>query len=136
MRIMRDNTPKRSPRALYALSFVLLLATEVLIALFGRDRFVRPYVGDMLVAVLICCFVRIFLPWGVRLLPLWVFLFSAAVEAAQYVDLVSRLGIADNVFLRTLIGTTFSWADIACYAVGCGVFFLVEVRRHRKEGVS
>lgn len=67
-------------RGIYAIAFVLLLVTEVLIALFVRDRFIRPYGGDILVTVLICCFVRILFPERIKLLPLLVFLFAAAVE--------------------------------------------------------
>ena len=39
-------------RGIYAIAFVLLLVTEVLIALFVRDRFIRPYGGDILVTVI------------------------------------------------------------------------------------
>jgi len=54
-----------------------------------------------------------------RLLPLWVFLFAACVEVGQYFDLVALLGLADNRFLSILMGRTFSWMDLICYAVGC-----------------
>lgn len=47
---------------------------EVLIALYVRDRFIRPYVGDMLVVVLVYSFVRIFLPTGIPRMPFYVFL--------------------------------------------------------------
>ena len=45
-------------RLWYAGVFVLLLGVECLIALYVRDRFIRPYVGDMLVTVLLYFFVR------------------------------------------------------------------------------
>lgn len=124
MRSMRSKAP--SGRGWYALCFVLLFAAEVMIALFVRDRFVRPYGGDVLVTVLICCFVRIFFPEGFRALPLAVFAFAAAVEVGQYFDLVSRLGLAGNTVLQVALGSTFSWADIVCYAAGCALFFLAE----------
>ena len=60
-------------RLIYGAAAVVLLAAEILIALFVRDAFVRPYGGDILVTVLICCFLRIFLPDGLKLLPLYVF---------------------------------------------------------------
>jgi len=111
----------------YLLAFLLILITEVLIALFVRDRFIRPYGGDILVTVLICCFVRIFFPSGLRLLPLWVFLFAAAVEVGQYFDFVSLLGLGDIAFFRILLGSTFSAADILCYGAGCVIFALAEL---------
>ena len=116
----------KSKRIRYIAAFLVILAAEVLIALFVRDRFVRPYVGDILVTVLICCFVRGIFPndehWTVRLVPLWVFLFAAAVEVGQYFDYVSLLGLSEIAFFRILLGTSFSWADIVCYGIGCAAF--------------
>ena len=38
----------------YLLAFVVVLLLEIIIALFVRDRFVRPYIGDYRFAVLFC----------------------------------------------------------------------------------
>lgn len=116
----------KKARLTYAALFSVILLFEVLIALFVRDDFVRPYVGDMLVTLLICCFVRIFFPTGVKLLPIYVFIFASAVEAGQYFDMVKLLGLENNTFLSVLLGRTFSLADIMCYAVGCLAFFGLE----------
>ena len=88
---------KRIP---YAIAFFALLLLEIIIALFVRDAFIRPYGGDILVTILICCFVRVFFPTGVRPLPLYVFLFAAAVEIGQYFDFVTLLGLGDSRFFR------------------------------------
>ena len=113
------------PRTAYALCSAGIFLTEVLIALFVRDDFIRPYGGDVLVTVLICCFVRIFFT-KIRFLPLWVFLFAAAVEVGQAFDFVSLMGLGDIAFFRILLGSTFSWADLVCYAAGCALFFGME----------
>ena len=110
----------------YILAFVLLLTVEILIALFVRDDFIRPYGGDILVTVLICAAVRILFPTGIRLLPLWVFLFAAGVEIGQYFDFVTLLGLGNIAFFRILLGSTFSFADLLCYAAGCVLFLLGE----------
>jgi len=114
-------------RLVYAAAFVVLLLTEILIALFVRDAFIRPYGGDILITVLLCCFVRIFFPERVRLLPLWVFLFSAAVEIGQYFDYASILGFTEPGIIRTILGSSFSPADLLCYAAGCILFALAEL---------
>ena len=113
-------------RLFYLFATLVLLAIEVLIALFVHDNFVRPYVGDMLVVVVIYTFVRIFVPQKCRLLPLWIFLFAVAVEVLQYFEIVRLLGLSRNRFMSVLIGGTFDWKDIACYAVGCGLLSLYE----------
>ena len=113
-------------RFLYAAIFCGLLALEVCIALFVHDTFIRPYVGDMLVTLLLCCLCRVVFPCKIRLLPLFVFIFAALVELGQYFDLVALLGLADNRFLSILMGRTFSWLELLCYAVGCAAAFLLD----------
>ena len=117
---------KAKRRLTYMLLFLLFLAIEVLIALFVRDNFIRPYVGDVLVTVVICLFLRIFIPFKARLLPLLVFILAALVEIGQYFDFVALLGLSDNRFFSVLLGRTFSLADIICYGAGCIIFFLAE----------
>lgn len=120
------HSDKKNLRIVYAILFALLFITEILIALFVNDDFIRPYGGDFLVTILICCFVRIFFPIKCRLLPILVFLFSAAVEIAQYFNFVSLLGLDKIKFLRILLGTSFSFIDLICYAAGCAVFYFCE----------
>lgn len=113
-------------RVVYISLTVFLLAVEVLIALFVRDRIVRPYIGDMLVVVVIYTFVRIWIPDSVPLLPLYVFLFATVVEISQYFNLIELLGVSDSKFMRILLGTSFDVKDIVCYAVGCALVWVAE----------
>ena len=119
----------------YPLATIGITLIEVMIALFIRDNFVRPYVGDMLVVVLIYTFLKIFFTEKPRILPLYVFLFAAAVELMQRVHIVELLGLQDNHFLSILIGTTFDIKDIICYAAGCLVCGVWEVWKWKKGEV-
>lgn len=57
---MKQTDTKNKKRLFYLITALLLLMTEVLIALFVHDRFIRPYAGDILVVLLIYALVRIF----------------------------------------------------------------------------
>ena len=116
----------KNNRLTYLLIFCGLLATEIVIALFVNDAFVRPYVGDMLVTLLLCCLCRVIVPNSVRLLPVYLFVFATCVEIGQYFDLVALLGLADNRIISIALGRTFSWMDLVCYAVGCVAAFLLD----------
>ena len=118
-------------RIFYIISFLVIFCIEVVIALYVRDSFVRPYMGDALVVVLVYSFVRIFIPTGVPRLPFYVFLFACFVEVLQYFQLVETLGITNRA-LRIILGSTFDWKDIVCYGAGCILIFLFEqiFRRH------
>ncbi len=119
----------KQKRIIYVIATVLLLAIEVCIALFVHDRFIRPYVGDMLVVIVIYTFVRIFIPEKCRLLPLYIFLFAAGVEVLQWIGIVELLGLQDNRFFRVLIGSTFDVKDILCYGVGCVLLGVYEWKK-------
>lgn len=101
------------------MAFVCLFLIEAAIALWVHDRFIRPYIGDVLVVVLVYVFVRIFIPSGLRHLPLYVFLFAACVEGLQHFHLVELLGLQGCRAARIILGSVFDWIDIACYGVGC-----------------
>jgi hypothetical protein len=121
---------KRLP---YLIATLVILAVEVFIGSFVHDRFVRPFIGDVLVVILIYAFIRIFIPDKVRLLPLYVFIFAVAVELLQLISIVEVLGLQDNRLMSTIIGTSFDIRDILCYFVGCVICGIWEYVRYRKE---
>ena len=122
----------RRKRITYLIATVALFLIELLIALFVHDNFVRPYIGDVLVVVLLYTFVRIFLPEGVRLLPLYLFLFAAGVEVLQYFRIGSVLGLSDHRIMSVVIGSVFDVKDIMCYGVGCAILGVYEWMRWRR----
>ena len=120
-------------RLFYLTATLALFAIEFCIALFVHDGFVRPFIGDVLVVILIYAFIRIFIPERVRLLPLYVFIFAAVVEMLQYFKIVEVLGLQDNKVMSTIIGTSFDIRDILCYFVGCVFCGIWEVIRYKRE---
>lgn len=129
MKNMREKKLRRN----YGIAFLMLLLIEVCIALFVDDNFVRPLIGDMLVVILIYFFVRIIIPEGCRLLPLYVFLFALLVEFLQYGNLVKHLGLEHNTLARVIIGTVFDVRDIGCYAIGCTIMGGYELWRWKRQ---
>ena len=120
-------------RVKYFIATVLLLIIEVLIALCVHDDFIRPYVGDVLVVVVIYTFIRIFIPNKYKWLPVYIFIFASMVELLQYINIVKILGLEDNKFLSILIGSTFDIKDIICYGVGCVIIQLLYICHSNKN---
>lgn len=123
----------KNKRIIYLIIFLLLLLTEIIIALFVNDSFIRPYIGDVLVIILICAFLRIFFPEKPRLLPLFVTVFGIAVEFLQYFDFAAYLGAESSRFISILLGRTFDIKDIICYTAGGILFFIAEFISRRKK---
>ena len=109
---------KNRLRLIFAFCALVLLIVEILIGLFVHDSFVRPYLGDTLVVILLWCIVRIVIPDRCVWLSATVFLFAVLVEISQIFPLCDLLGI-ENRLLRVLMGTSFAWGDIAAYLAGC-----------------
>ncbi|QHW01219.1 DUF2809 domain-containing protein [Spirosoma endbachense] len=105
---------------------VLLFGFEILIAKFAHDPIIRPYVGDVLVSILIYCFVKSFLPSPVLPTALGVLLFSYAIEVMQYFQIVNRLGLQNSKMASTVIGTSFEWIDLIAYTVGIAIVLYLE----------
>lgn len=109
----------------FGLTAVLLLI-EVVIALFVKDRFIRPYLGDVLVVILIYCFVKSFIKISVYKAALGVLLFAFTIEILQYCSLVEKLKLQHNTVAKTVIGTSFSWEDILAYIAGILIVLIAE----------
>ena len=121
-------------RVRYFLAFVFIFVIEVMIALFVHDDFVRPYIGDLLVVILIYCFVRAFFKLSVQVAAFGTLVFSFLVEFLQFLQIVDRLGLRGNKVSRIVIGTSFSWEDLLMYAIGISVVLICE-KWVRKPGL-
>lgn len=120
-------------RLIYLLCFLVLLIIEFFIGAYVHDAFVRPYIGDVLVVLLIYFFIRIFIPRSLVWLPIYVFSFACFVEVLQYFQFADMLGLSGNGFARIILGSTFDWLDIVCYAIGCLLLWIAEWTSRRME---
>lgn len=118
---------KRKKRLLHLTLFLLLLATEVGIAVCIHDSFVRPYVGDVLVVAVLYFFLRIFIPEKYPWLPAAIFAFASAVEVSQYFHLAAFLGLENGSLLSILFGSVYDIGDIVCYGIGSGLLGVYEL---------
>jgi hypothetical protein len=116
----------------YFLPAFFLLVIEVLIAVFVHDAFVRPYIGDLLVVILLYCVVKSFLKLPVWVAAVAVLLFSYTVELLQYFNFVERLGWAHSKIAVIILGNSFAWSDLLAYTAGIALVLWIEaIRRGR-----
>jgi len=119
----------------YFFLFLLLFLTEVLIALYVHDAIVRPYIGDVLVVILIYCFVRSFIKGPVLTIALCVLAFAFLIETMQYFKLVNLLGLQHSRLANVVIGNSFSWGDMLAYIAGIAIVLVTE-RFAQKPGAK
>ena len=109
------------------------LAIEIIIAKYVHDQIIRPYVGDILVVILIYCFIKSFLDSPVFITALSVLIFSYAVETLQYFHIVTRLGLQDSTIAKTIIGTSFAWVDLMAYTIGFVLIIYLKKKIYSKN---
>jgi DNA integrity scanning protein DisA with diadenylate cyclase activity len=108
----------------YFCAFIIVFAIEALIAVFEINHFIRAYLGDVFVVILIYTFIKTFVKIEIKWLALYIFIFAVLVEIGQYFHFVELLGLGDNKLATTVLGTSFDVKDIVCYFVGCaGIWF-------------
>jgi hypothetical protein len=115
----------------YFIVGIALLLIEVLIALYIHDAFIRPYIGDFLVVILLYCLLRSFLKASVMRTIISVLLFAFAVELLQYFHFITLIGLQRSKLARVIMGTSFSWNDLIMYSSGALFVILVERLRVR-----
>lgn len=117
----------------YFILAIFLFISEVLIALYVHDNFVRPYLGDVLVVILIYAFIKSFVKLPVLPVALFVLAFSFTIEVLQYFRIVELLGLGHSALARTVIGTSFAWIDLVAYTAGVVIVLVVEKYALKKE---
>lgn len=117
----------------YFATALILFAIEILIAKFAHDQIIRPYIGDLLVVILLYCFIRSFFNTAVLKTALGVLLFSYAIEILQYCDILSLMGLQHSGWAKIILGNSFAWIDLFAYTIGIVLVIAVEKIRASKN---
>lgn len=115
------NTLTRFP---YAILAMLLLLTEVAIAIWVTQPFIRGFIGDVLVIILLYTVIRSLFNRRHRYLEEAILIFAICIEVTQYFEISELLNI-ESSFIKVIIGQVFDWFDILAYLVGYGICKLI-----------
>ena len=113
-------------RKKYLIVFTIVLIIEIIIALFVKDTIIRPYVGDILVVILVYSFIRSIVEKRIKFLPIYVLIFATMVEIAQYYRIVEVLNLNNYRVISIIIGASFDFKDILCYIFGAIILLIWE----------
>ncbi len=112
-------------------------AAEVPVAtLFAKFGFVRGYLGDFLVVILLYFLIKLFREVRPLQLAMGIFVFACGVEVTQYFHLADLLGFHRGSLINILLGDSFSWVDIITYFLGCVTSYLIDKVLHYHTGLT
>jgi hypothetical protein len=121
-----------NPKKQYLIATITLFIIELFIGFFVHDKIIRPFIGDLLVVILLYCFVKSIFNITTTKAAIYVLIFAYFIEIMQGLKLVEFIGLSNYKIARILIGTTFSWTDIVCYTIGIAVVIITEKLRYSK----
>lgn len=111
------NTITRFP---YAIIAALLFIAEVCIALWITEPFIRGFLGDTLVIVLLFTIIKSLFNRPQRFLAEAILVFAIVVEFSQYLKIIDYLNI-ESQFIKVIMGQVFDWFDILAYVIGYAI---------------
>ncbi len=118
----------------YFLIALFVFIVEVLIALYVKDRFIRPFFGDFLAVIFVYTLLKSFLKISVKSGAIITLIIAYVLEFAQYFQLIEILGLKHIKVLRIVLGSSFDWLDMLAYTLG--VFFILgaEIWGQKRRG--
>ncbi|TDN84752.1 uncharacterized protein DUF2809 [Salegentibacter sp. 24] len=122
---------KRNNRETYFCGFLVLLLIEILIAIFIKDDFIRPYLGDFLVVILLYCFLMSISQISVFKGLLIVLIFSLAIEFLQLLNIEKIFQPQPPQAIMIILGSSFSGWDLMAYLLGLLGCLILEYNRNR-----
>ena len=113
-------------RSGHAIAALALIMVELLIAIFVKDGFIRPYLGDVLAVILVFMAIRAVLAAGEWTAAGIALSIAVIIEFGQLIGILNILGLAHHQWLRVVIGTGFDVKDLLAYAIGALIAVVVD----------
>jgi len=100
------------------ITFTLLFLTEITIAVFFKEGFIRHTFGDYLVVLLLYFFLKSFVSASNTILANVTVLIAFTVEFIQLTPLLKSIGLENHSLANLVLGNTFSVTDLLAYTFG------------------
>lgn len=108
---------------------LILFSIEIVIAIFFTDKFVRYFLGDLLVVIFLYCFIMSWLRLESKKVALSVLIFSFVIEILQYFKILNALGWENNKIAIIILGNSFDAMDLVAYTAGIAIVLWLENRK-------
>ena len=109
--------------------FLLLFITEVIIAFYVKQHFIRFIFGDFLVVIMLYYFLKSFLKATSIYLATAVLLFAFAIEFIQLTNFLEILHLEENKLANLIFGNTFGVGDLIAYTLGIMTVLIIEKKQ-------
>lgn len=119
-------------RGIDFLLFLLLLGVEIAIANYLKTGFIRAYLGDFLVVILLYYLLMSTLKPSVKKGLVLTLAIAFAIELLQLIDLTRFFPQEYKQLAILVLGSHFSWLDLLMYVLGILCVCITEAVLHKR----
>jgi len=116
----------------YALLTLIVLIVEICIAIYHFYPFLRGFLGDVLVIILLYTFLKTFFVIKDKKLIGGILLFAFLIEILQFFKLTELLHIESKI-LKIILGSTFDVWDLFAYLLGGFAISIFQNKRKKLQ---
>lgn len=109
--------------------FIALFITEVIIAFYVKQHFIRYTFGDFLIVIMLYYFLKSFIKAKPLYLAIAVLVFAYAIEFIQLTNFLEILHLEDNKLANLIFGNTFGVGDLVAYTLGILTVLIIEKKQ-------
>ena len=109
----------------YFIASIVLFLVELTIAILHFNAFIRGFLGDVLVILLMYSFLKIFIKNNILKTAIFVLAFAYFVEFLQFFRLAELFHIKSKILL-IIVGSVFDLWDLVAYSLGFLFILLIE----------
>ncbi|WP_456437860.1 ribosomal maturation YjgA family protein [Psychroserpens sp.] len=106
----------------------IFLFTEICIAVFLTDGFIRHTFGDFLAVILLYCIIRSFIEASPIYITISVLIFAFIIEFSQLYNLLDYLHLRDHKLATIILGSTFHISDLIAYTLGTITILIIDLK--------
>ncbi len=110
-----------------AITVICFISCVLIVKLFAKNQFIRGFVGDIVIILLIYFFIKSFYNFHSVKLTIFILLLAFTTEFLQYLNLISTLGLGGNIFAELIIGAVFDPLDLIAYIIGAITAYTIDV---------
>ena len=115
-----------------SLTIICFIACILIVKLFKNNPFIRGFIGDTIVILLLYFLIKIFHDFNALKLAIFTLFVAFATEFLQYLKLTTLLGLEHNKMTRLILGSVFDPYDLLAYSIGAILVYRIDTRLVRE----
>ena len=112
----------------FILSAICFIACIIIVKVFSGNQFIRGFIGDIIVILLVYFFIKIFRNFHPLKLTAFALAIAFTTELLQYLKLISLFGLENNKMAVLILGAVFDPYDLAAYTIGAVLVYIIDTR--------